>query len=411
MQIAIRTDASFRIGLGHLARCRTLARNLLEEGCSIHFVCRALPGNQIDLLRAEGYRVSVLPAPPKQRAADADYSAWLGVSQAQDAMETQDALACGRETITGTKSQQFDVLIVDHYALDSIWEAHLRPVVGRIFVIDDLANRQHECDLLLDQNFATRREARYANLLPRSAHRLLGPKFALLQPEYAHARQRLRRFSSGSAGGRAFKNAENQNLSANREAKSMEVAPQPVSRVLVFFGGTDPDNLTGRVLLALSDPAFASLRADVVVGANNPHRSFLEAQARARGNTVLHRPRPHLADLMAAADLAIGAGGITTWERCCLGLPSLVVSIADNQRSACEALAADNRIIYLGHFNAVTHKQITKALNELLNDRHRQCQLAAAAAELVDGQGTDRVTDMLLRGGELRCLGKSFIAG
>lgn len=114
-------------------------------------------------------------------------------------------------------------------------------------------------------------------------------------------------------------------------------------RVLVFFGGTDPHNLSGRALTALSDPALGhlavDLAVDLVIGANHPQREALVAQAAARPGTRVHGPRPHLADLMAAADLALGAGGTTTWERACLGLPSLVVTLAENQRPACLALA------------------------------------------------------------------------
>ena len=326
MNIAIRTDASTRIGLGHLARCRTLAAALREQGAAVHFICRAHPGHQLDALRAEGYRVSALPAPPVQAAADGDYAAWLGVSQAQDAADTLVALT----DAPATKPKP-DWLIVDHYALDATWEQTLSPAVGGILVIDDLANRRHACDLLLDQNFAPDAEARYADRLPPQAQRLLGPRYALLRPEYAATRHGLRRCQ-----GAAFDKTQREHNRPN----PIEPDQPPVRRVLIFFGGTDPDNLSGRALAALTDPTLAALSVDLVVGANNPHRPTLSAQAEARGNTRLHPPRPHLADLMAEADLAIGAGGTTTWERCCLGLPSLVVSIAENQRPACEALAA-----------------------------------------------------------------------
>ncbi|MBK1633380.1 UDP-2,4-diacetamido-2,4,6-trideoxy-beta-L-altropyranose hydrolase [Thiohalocapsa halophila] len=360
MNIALRTDASARIGLGHLARCRTLARALREAGATGHFICRAHPGHQIDALRAEGYRVSALPSPPlQQQAADADYAAWLGVSQTQDAAETITAL-------TNNQQPKTNILIIDHYALDSTWEQRLRPTVDRILVIDDLANRRHECELLLDQNFTENAAERYRGLVPAHARLLLGPSYALLRPEYAQARQALRARDGA------------------------------VRRVLVFFGGTDPDNLTGRALAALSDPALAHLALDVVVGANNPHADSLAAQAAARGNTQLHPPRPHLADLMTQADLAIGAGGATTWERCCLVLPSLVVSIAENQRPACLALADAGLIDYLGHKDRVTTDRLRRALQALLDDPEQRQHLAAAGAALVDGRGVERVVRHLL---------------
>jgi len=405
MNIAIRTDASARIGLGHLARCRSLAQALREQGASVHFICRAHPGHQIDALRAEGYRVSALPAPPAQSDADADYAAWLGVSQAQDASETLTALTstptpsatAPPETLPEDPSaaivahaqpatdQTPDWLIVDHYALDASWEQRLRPAVVRILAIDDLANRRHDCDLLLDQNFTPDAEARYAGLLPPNAQRLLGPGYALLRPEYAATRQGLRRCRYISP---------NPSAVAAQADEPGPLEQQPVRRVLIFLGGTDPDDLSGRALEALTQPALSALRVDLVIGANNPHRQRLTALANARGNTQLHPPRPHLADLMAEADLAIGAGGATTWERCCLGLPSLVISIAENQRPACEALATAGVIDYLGHYDAMTLHRLRSAMLTRLNAPELR-RLALASAALVDGQGVQRVVEAM----------------
>lgn len=400
MRIAIRTDASARIGLGHLARCRTLAAALREKGATVHFICRAHPGNQIAALRAEGYDVTALPAPPLQEAADADYAAWLGVTQTQDATETIVALTNNKQQITNTQRLTVDWLIVDHYALDATWEQRLRPAVNRILVIDDLANRQHDCDLLLDQNFPADAEARYADLVPSQAECLLGPRYALLRLEYAQAREGLRRCVStqpGSAAASSHQLEQAQSDRAESRSREPDMAqsaiddPTPVRRVLIFFGGTDPDNLSGRALQALSHSTLTQLHIDLVIGANNPHRDQLAARAETRGNSQLHPPRQHLADLMAESDLAIGAGGVTTWERCCLGLPSLVVSIAENQRRACEALATEQVITYLGHKDAVTAERLRNAIQAVLDNREQRRRLTRTSAAMVDGQGVQRV--------------------
>lgn len=351
MNVVIRTDASARIGLGHLARCRTLAMALRDQGATVRFICRAHSGHQIAALRADGFDVASLPAPPYQDAADGDYAAWLGVPQDQDAVETLAALSAVPP----------DWLIVDHYGLDTCWELALRPHVDRILVIDDLASRRHDCDLLLDQNYAPTGVSRYQGLLPPAARTLLGPAYALLRPEYAQHRRILR----------------------TRDGQ--------VRRVLVFFGGTDPINLSGCALSALSDPALDHLEVDLVIGANHPQRKALTAQAAARPGTRVHGLRPHLADLMDAADLAIGAGGATTWERCCLDLPSLVVSLAENQRSVCEALAAAGLIQFLGECDQVTSADLHAAVIELVNSPERLIALSKAAAALVDGLGAARV--------------------
>lgn len=351
MNIAIRTDASARIGLGHLARCRTLATALRDHGATVRFICRAHLGHQITALRAEGFDVGTLPAPPARDAPDGDYAAWLGVPQAQDAAEAIAALAADRP----------DWLIVDHYALDAEWERALRQHVGRILVIDDLANRRHDCDLLLDQNYASGGVTRYRGLVPPDARVLLGPSYALLRSEYAQHRQTLR----------------------PRDGQ--------VRRVLVFFGGTDPHDLSGRTLTALSDPTLGYLAVDLVIGANHPRREFLAALAAARPNTRVHGPRPHLADLMAVADLAIGAGGTTTWERCCLGLPSLVISLAENQRPACAVLAAAEIIGYLGHHDQVTVSLLLAAIGNLSAKPAQLLALSTAGTRLVDGTGVEQV--------------------
>ncbi|MGC9457316.1 MAG: UDP-2,4-diacetamido-2,4,6-trideoxy-beta-L-altropyranose hydrolase [Halothiobacillaceae bacterium] len=357
MNIAIRVDASTAMGTGHLVRCRTLGRALRQQGATVRFICRAHLGHGLEALREEGFTVAALPEPEasESESSGEDYARWLGVSQSRDADETIAALE-GRP----------GWLVVDHYGLDAEWEQRLRPHVGRILVIDDLANRNHDCDALLDQNYNPDAEARYAERLPAEAMRLFGPRYALLGPEYAAYRR-----EAGAHSGR-------------------------VDRVLVFFGGTDPDNLTGRALEALSDPAFANVAVDAVVGPNNPHREALAKQAKARPGTTLHDPRPHLADLMAGADLAIGAGGTTTWERCCLGLPSLVVSIADNQRPACEALAADGLIAYAGHHEQVTAEILRARLAELAFEPDRLQRMAAAGRKLVDSRGAERVTGSLM---------------
>lgn len=355
--IVFRTDASVPMGTGHLTRCLTLSETLQARGAQTRFVCREHPGNLIAALREEAPPVAFLPAPSVPAGmAEEDYAAWLGVSTVEDAEQTI-------ETLQGDHP---DWMVVDHYGLDVEWERRLRPHVGRLLVIDDLANRPHNCDVLLDQNYSVEGERRHVGLLPVSCQLLVGPRYALLAPEYAIYRQTL-----SARGGL-------------------------VRRVLVYFGGSDPRNMTGLALEALSAPAFSHLEVDLVVGANSAHRGTLEAQAAARARTCVHGTRPHLADLMVRADLAIGAGGATTWERMCLGLPSLVVSIANNQRPTCEALGAAGLIQYVGDINSVRAAQIGDALTRFIGNRDRLVGLSVSGQLLVDGQGASRVADVMI---------------
>ncbi|TCV84261.1 UDP-2,4-diacetamido-2,4,6-trideoxy-beta-L-altropyranose hydrolase [Sulfurirhabdus autotrophica] len=357
MKVVFRVDASARMGVGHLMRCLTLAEVLRERGAQISFVCREHTGNLIPLVRQKAMSVKALPTTEANATETGeDYASWLGVTQAVDAEQSIEAL----------NGEKPDWLVVDHYGLDIEWEQRLRPHVGKLIVIDDLANRHHDCDVLLDQNFSAEGERRYSGLVPDACRLLAGPRYALLRPEYADYR-RKHRFRDGQ-----------------------------VKKVLVFFGGSDPQNMTGKTLEALSRTDLKDLEVDVVVGANNPHRKSIEQQAFHRPFTNLHEPRPHLADLMAKADLALGAGGATTWERMCLGLPAVVILIAENQRPGTEALAAVKLIQYVGQASDMTPESISKEVVGLISNPKRLIELSVQNQLMVDGLGAMRVREVMM---------------
>lgn len=356
MKAVFRVDASTRMGIGHLMRCLTLAEALCERGVQTRFVCREHTGNLIALLQQKAMPVTVLFAPAiNDTTPGEDYAAWLGVTQAEDAEQTIEAL----------NGERPDWLVVDHYGLDVEWEQRLRPHAGKLIVIDDLANRCHDCEVLLDQNYSAVGGQRYAGLVPDTCKLLVGPRYALLRPEYATYRKTLRA----------------------RDGQ--------VRRVLLFFGGSDPQNVTGMALEALTHPDLKHLDVDVVIGANNPNREALERQSRERPQTTIYGLRPHLADLMAQADLAIGAGGATTWERMCLGLPTIVISIAENQRPASESLAKAKLIYFAGHFSGIKTDQLTQLLKQHCYDAENLTELSTQNQLQVDGLGALRLVEVL----------------
>lgn len=312
MKIVFRVDASLQIGSGHVMRCLTLADALSKKGDECSFICRDHQGNLIDLVREKGYFTSVLTCQSDFAARSQqhlgyfdkpvlDHAGWLGCSQKGDAIDCLDYL----------EKVQPDWLVVDHYALDKRWEAMLRPFCGKIMVIDDLADRMHECDLLLDQTFR-RRPIDYILRVPRDCQLLCGSNYALLRPEFLSWR-------SYSLGRRS--------------------APQ-LRRVLITLGGVDKDNVTGRILSALNVGVLpGDSRITVIMGGKAP---WLD-DVRQRASDMVCRTEvlvgvSNMAELMANSDLAIGAAGATSWERCCLGLPSLMVVLADNQLFAAELL-------------------------------------------------------------------------
>ena len=358
MRVAFRTDASLQIGTGHVVRCLTLADALREQGAECQFVCREHQGHLMDHIRSRGYAAHALPAPSENATVTSDlaHASWLGVDWQTDGVHTRQALS----------SDGFDWLIVDHYALDHCWESTLRSSCKRIMVIDDLADRQHDCDLLLDQNYGSSAE-RYRSLVPSDCAQCHRPEYALLKPVYAERRAQL----------------------PARDGQ--------VRRVLIYFGGgADAVNLTCLAVQAFQATELAHIDLDIVVGASYAHQSSLEELVVQRGNATIHRQLADLADLMAKADLAVGAGGATTWERCCMGLPAIVISIAANQRPACEALSADKMIDYLGQVDQVTFGLIRDRVLFFVKNSDLLRDLSERGIELVDGNGVLKVIKMMI---------------
>lgn len=357
MRVLVRADASESIGTGHVMRCLTLAGRLREQGATVSFVCRAHPGHLGSQIEQEGFELHLLPtaAAPQPWPAEAPAAGWLGALPEIDAQQTAAALGGARA----------DLLVVDHYAIEAGWESHLRPHAGQIMVLDDLADRPHDCDVLLDQNLTGDAEARYRAHVPAQARLLLGPRYALLRPEFPAARRRLARRN-----GRA-------------------------SRLLIFFGGSDPTEETEKALAALALMPSTRLEADVVVGATNPRRAEIEARCAALASVRFHCQVKDMASLMLEADLALGAGGSTCWERCCLGLPAILVAVAANQVPIAEACAREGVAHYLGLATDLTVERMHAALATLMDASDRLRAMESLALALVDGHGAARVVASL----------------
>ena len=315
MKIAFRVDASCLIGAGHVMRCLVLANALREQGHQILFVCRNYPGNLNKVISKNEYAVRELSFKgariyQEQNYSD-DYDQWLWVTQQQDANETSLLL----------KSEQLDWLIVDHYSLDYVWEKQLRVTSKKIMVIDDLANRKHDCDILLDQNYYSSMQKRYRRYVACNTAMLLGPRYALIRDEILRSK----------------------NL---RAAAQKKITSTP--KVLLSMGGLDPDNMTLDILKYIKNNAVLSdYQVDVVVGLINPHRRMIENFCSKHNNLNFHRSPNYFISLLTAAEFVIGAGGISVYERCILGIPSLVFSLSDNQKQICSDVADFGAHIFL----------------------------------------------------------------
>ncbi|UFJ42528.1 UDP-2,4-diacetamido-2,4,6-trideoxy-beta-L-altropyranose hydrolase [Brevibacillus humidisoli] len=334
MNVFFRVDASISIGTGHVMRCLSLAEELRARGASISFLCRKLTGDLCGQIEQKGF--------PVYRISDGDSDVERSIAVLQ------------------RESAVVDWLIVDHYGLDAKWERRVRPYVKKLLVIDDLANRPHDCDLLLDQNIYEQMESRYDQRVPPHCIKLLGPRFALLRTEFREVRKQMRQ-------------------------------RHELHRIFIFFGGSDPTNETRKALEAIQAWHGKRLAVDVVVGGINPHKEQIRHFCASLPHAQYHCQIPHIAALMARADLAICAGGTVTWERFCLGLPAIVIAVAENQMALAQNTHQLGIDCYLGRSADVTPERIQLELSNLAENSSRLMQAGRRAIALVDGYGVSRV--------------------
>lgn len=353
MNIQFRVDASAAIGGGHVMRCLTLADHLRSQGASVGFLSARLLPTFRERIKASGHQLRMI-APVEQEFVHN----WDSLPMDEDA-QLQDA----SNSIAALDGVPMSWIAVDHYRLGAAWQQAFVSVKPdtRIFVIDDLANRRHHCDLLLDQSFG-RDADDYGELIPADARVLAGTDYAVLRPEFAEER-------IGSISRRA----------------DCSVA----ATLFVFLGTSDVGGITAKLVKPLVQ--LDNLKnIDVVIARDTSSYVELRELSKRHPRVRLHVDNPPMARLMAVADLAIGAAGSTSWERCCLGLPSITVVLAKNQQMVSETLAAAGACETVADPEAVI-----AAASALINDGERRLRMSRVAASLVDGKGVERVAAVL----------------
>jgi UDP-2,4-diacetamido-2,4,6-trideoxy-beta-L-altropyranose hydrolase len=344
MRVLIRADASPTIGSGHIARCLTLARVLRTQGSHVAFACRRLPGHRLDALSAEGFETFALPDSYPDEDPQQGIESMLPWQADIDALGLQ---------LDG--HADFDWIIADHYGLDHHWQTAARRWAPRIAAVDDLATRRYSVDLLLNQNLSGLSE-NYAPLLPDGCRTLLGPRYALLREEF--------------------------------NCPPIEIKPR-ARRVLVNFGGFDAAMQTHHAMLALAD--FPALQVDFVAGADNPAWAQMQALAETRPNWRLHSFVSDFYQRMTEADLFIGAGGGTSWERAAMGLPTICIAVSNNQQNNGEVMAAAGAHVFMGAREQVSVEQLRDAIGFVVDNVYLRQSLADRSRQLVAGRGALRV--------------------
>ena len=333
----IRVDASPEIGIGHIMRCLTLAQELKNNFDKIIFLTRKDSGDFTETIMKNEFEVIFIP--------------------------TNNDSDIIKNLIT-TYSENKNFLLIDHYDVDSNFESSLKNIFEKIFVIDDLANRKHDCDLLIDQNYYRDLNHRYKKLIQNDTITLLGSKYAIIRPE--------------------FRNINKKTIKKNSQIK----------KILVSFGGSDPTNECKKALDALCSIENNQFEIVAIVGIYNNKFERLKKLYEKYSNIKIYRHVNDLSRLMLNSDLFIGAGGTTTWERFYMGLPSIVIVISDDQKESIEFLSDMGHIINLGLAKNVTSKTYVQTLQKLNSDLIYNMSLNNQ--KLVDGNGSNRIKRQII---------------
>ncbi len=357
-RVALRVDASATMGTGHLRRCLSLAQALVELGAVVDLLVRRHDEVAPQVLSSpaltKGLGVYWLPAPTVPYVLDPNsppHQAWASVNWEEDAAETVAALA----------DLAPNWLVVDHYAFDERWHATVRDgLLCRVLVIDDVADRNLDADVLLDQNWHENHRVKYEGRLRHEPIWMTGPSFALLDKAYSEApRYRFR---------------------------------DEVSSLGIFMGGADPGGSSARILKICRASGFVGL-IEVVSTSANPHLPELRSTCAAWSDTILTLDEPNLAGFFARHDLQIGAGGSATWERCCMAVPFIALVLAENQRAVLEPL----RKMGVVQIAEGDDDDLVRQIHSLIVSPEARRQLGDQAGRLVDGKGTLRVAELLLQ--------------
>ena len=362
MKIAIRADASLQQGTGHLMRCLVLADELRLRGHECLFVTQPYLPLFTKKIHDHNHKVIILPMGTLDQSVHIghdEYLSWLGRSTKHDALVTLEAL----------KNENIDILIADHYAIDHSWMDLFSGQKIRKVIIDDLANRKHCCDILIDQNFG-RSPQDYEHLVSKKTKVFTGSEYVILKDDFKITRNK------------------SQLTRLNREPKCLNIC----------MGGMDKDNSTYNILeTVLKSGYFKKWSIDVVLRSSSPHAKMISNYSdKSPHNINLHFDCENMATLFEGADLAIGAGGVTLWERCCVGLPTLLLTIADNQVPAAMAMSRSGAIIYCGDIREKDwKKKLDLKLKMLTQDTDRLHLISKIAFGICDGNGLEKVCNII----------------
>jgi UDP-2,4-diacetamido-2,4,6-trideoxy-beta-L-altropyranose hydrolase len=347
MNFFFRVDSSRSIGFGHVMRCLVLAEKLRLADANVFFVCKSYEHSLIPKIKNSKFTVITLNNIPLK----------FKEKLLSNELQIEDA----RMTIDAIKEFQIDWLIVDNYLLGVEWEIKMREVAKKIMVIDDLAESKHYCDLLLNQN-SNELELNYKESLNKEFIGLFGPGYSLLRDEFLMLRPKK--------------------LEPIAEIKS----------ILIFLSGGDDYGETLKAMRGVWKYK-KNVEADVVIGSSNLYASEIKDLCQQYHWNLLVQI-DNLAERMANADFVVGSCGVNAWERCALGKPSISVVLASNQKYVSKTLKKYDASEVIGWFEDASHEEYCNIMKKMTKER--AFEIANNAYNLVDANGANRVSDILL---------------
>lgn len=338
-QAFFRVDASYKIGYGHIHRCITLADSFASAGINCTFICKDLEGFPKNLIRSQGYNLELISSSDLKKN-------WL-----DDVLYTKKIV-----------KKRVDFIIVDHYEINHLWEKELKKLSKQMIVIDDLSNKKHDCDILINQNLGTVKED-YINLVPKETKLFIGPQYALLRPEFRQFRD--------------FSIKRRKNLT--------------IKNLLISLGGVDENNFVYEVLAALKKIEHETLsQVDVIIGNGNTKKKSLNKIANEFSISLnFYENITNMAEIMSRSDLIIGGGGISSWERCSLGIPSIIFILADNQKKGAYALEKEKCSILIKN-NEYFEEELKSALNYYSNESNLKNSINSCLS-ICKGDGVNKI--------------------
>lgn len=350
--VMIRADASEIIGSGHIMRCLVLADELQNHGVEVIFICRTLQGNLSEYITKRGFRVLSISTQEHLSISNQDIEIDFIIDQIQNLHLDP------------------SWLIVDHYEIDESWELALRKYVKRILVIDDLANRKHNADILMDQNLIENGETRYHNLVPSTCELYVGPQYLLLRSSFYKQRKVVKKRSG------------------------------KVKEVLLFFGGSDPTNETQKIMDSIQNNIFSNLHFNLIIGNSYAYQTSIVQQCATLAHVQLYIQTENMAEIIATSDFCIGAGGSAMWERCFLGLPSAVTIVANNQYPSVSMAERLGIIWNLGNHEQINSSHYTDILLRAMSSPLDLINMSKHALEVLENETSSEqniITSIILK--------------